>query len=217
VHVTLRMREHVWNLRSRRSFAVVERALAAVNRRPDFGVVHFSVQGNHLHLVVEARDRGAFSSGVRALGTRLALGLNRMMERRGPVLADRFHAHLLTTPAEARNALAYVLDNFRGHAVRRGERPGPPVPDRYASTARPASGASALPPEKPRPWWHRRAGFFARRRQSLHGRFSRSRRLRARLLPGTRSGVDVRIPWTVGRRWLSRRHAMLPPGGSSVP
>jgi REP element-mobilizing transposase RayT len=146
VHVTLRMREHVWNLRSRRSFAVVERALAAVNRRPDFGVVHFSVQGNHLHLVVEARDRGAFSSGVRALGTRLALGLNRMMERRGPVLADRFHAHLLTTPAEARNALAYVLDNFRGHAVRRGDPPGPPVPDRYASATAPAGRPLVVPP-----------------------------------------------------------------------
>ncbi len=131
--MTLRVRDHVWNLRSRRSFTVVERALAAVNRRPDFGVVHFSVQGNHLHLVVEARDRAAFSRGVRSLGIRLALGLNRMMGRRGPVFADRFNAHVLRTPAEARNALAYVLDNSRSHAVRRGERPGLPVPDRYSS------------------------------------------------------------------------------------
>lgn len=148
VHVTLRVRGHVWNLRSRRSFAVVERALAAVNRRPGFGVVHFSVQGNHLHLVVEACDRGALSRGVRAFGIRLALGLNRMMGRRGPVFADRFHAHVLRTPAEARNALAYVLDNFRSHASRRGERPGPPAPDRYASTTALADDASLLLPAK---------------------------------------------------------------------
>lgn len=140
------MREHVWNLRSRRSLAVFERALAAVNRRPDFGVVHFSVQGNHLHLVVEARDRAAISGGVRALGIRLALGLNGMMGRRGPVFADRFHAHVLRTPAEARNALAYVLDNFRGHAVRRGDPPGPPIPDRYASAAAPAGPPLVVPP-----------------------------------------------------------------------
>ncbi len=101
-------------------------------------MIHYSVQGNHLHLVVEARDRVVFSRGMRALGIRLALGLNRMMGRRGPVFADRFHARVLRTPAEARNALAYVLDNFRSHALRRGEPPGSPVPDRYASTTAPA-------------------------------------------------------------------------------
>jgi len=40
VHVTLRTREHVWNLRSRRSFAVIEAALHGIMPRPDFRVVH---------------------------------------------------------------------------------------------------------------------------------------------------------------------------------
>ena len=46
VHVTLRVREHVWNLRSERSFAVVLAALERVRLRPDFAVAHFAVQGN---------------------------------------------------------------------------------------------------------------------------------------------------------------------------
>ena len=122
VHVTLRMAEHVWNLRSERSYAVIHRALEAARRRPDARVVHFSVQGNHLHLILEAAEARALGNTVRALSIRLARGLNRMMGRRGPVFDDRYHAHVLRTPTEVRNALRYVLGNFASHAARRGER-----------------------------------------------------------------------------------------------
>jgi hypothetical protein len=44
VHVTLRVLEHVWNLRSERAFVVIRAALARARRRSDFAVVHFSVQ-----------------------------------------------------------------------------------------------------------------------------------------------------------------------------
>jgi REP element-mobilizing transposase RayT len=54
VHVTLRMAPHVYNLRSRRSFRVVAVALRSGGDRFNVRVVHFSVQGNHIHLLVEA-------------------------------------------------------------------------------------------------------------------------------------------------------------------
>jgi tRNA threonylcarbamoyladenosine modification (KEOPS) complex Pcc1 subunit len=57
------MAEAVWNLRSERSFALIHRALDASRRRPDRRVVHFSVQGNHVHLIVEARGVSALSNG----------------------------------------------------------------------------------------------------------------------------------------------------------
>ncbi len=120
VHVTLRVAERVWNLRSERSYAVIHGALEATRRRTDVRVVHYSIQGNHLHLIVEASGTRALSNAVRALSIRLARGLNRMMGRSGPVFADRFHAHVLRTPAEVRHALRYVIGNFASHAARRG-------------------------------------------------------------------------------------------------
>lgn len=131
VHVTLRVREHVWNLRSRRSLRVFEAAVAAAHAaaqahggepRNALRVVHFSLQGNHLHLIVEAGGSQALSRGVQGLTVRLAKGLNRMMGRSGKVFEDRYHAHALKTPAEVRNALAYVLLNHRSHRARDGER-----------------------------------------------------------------------------------------------
>jgi REP element-mobilizing transposase RayT len=133
VHATLRVLDHVWNLRSRRSFSVIEAAIAGMSRFRDFRVVHFGVEGNHLHFIVEADHNRALSEGMQGLTIRLAKGLNRMMGARGRVFADRYHAHVLKTPAEVRNAIAYVLLNHRSHAARRGEGVGRGAPDPYSS------------------------------------------------------------------------------------
>jgi REP element-mobilizing transposase RayT len=108
------MAEFVWSLRSQRSFRVIDAAIRGVRARSDFRVVHHSIQGNHLHLIAEASGNSGVADGMRALGIRLAKGLNSMMGRRGRVFADRYHAHVLRTPAEARNAIRYVLGRERG-------------------------------------------------------------------------------------------------------
>jgi len=152
-HVTLRMEPHVWNLRSGRSFRAIGRALAAGCERAGFRVVHFSVQGNHVHLLVEADRPERLARGMQALLIRMARALNRMMNRQGRVFADRYHARVLRTPREVRNALAYVLNNFRRHAAQRGERLGPRWMDPYSSAARFdgwREGAAAPAPHDPR-------------------------------------------------------------------
>jgi hypothetical protein len=116
------MADHVWNLRSERSYRVIDAAVRGVRGATGFRVVRFTVLGNHLHLIVEADGPGLLASGMRSLSVRLARGLNRMMGRKGPVFEDRYDAHVLRTPAEVRNAIRYVLGNFDSHAARRGER-----------------------------------------------------------------------------------------------
>jgi REP element-mobilizing transposase RayT len=133
-HVTLRMRPHVWNLRSRRSARVLREAFVKARARY-FRIVQFSVQGNHLHLIVEADSARALARGVQGLSVRIARGLNRMMERTGKVFSDRYHGRVLRTPREVRHALAYVMNNFRRHAAQRGERLPFGFIDPYSSAA----------------------------------------------------------------------------------
>jgi REP element-mobilizing transposase RayT len=135
VHVTMRLLPHVWNLRSGRSLAVIESALAGMKRWDEFRVVHFSMQGDHLHLVLEARNNRALSEGMQGLSVRLAKGLNRMMARHGKIFADRYHAHVLRTPSEVRNALAYALLNHRSHMLRIGGSIESGTLDRFSSAA----------------------------------------------------------------------------------
>ncbi len=117
-HVTLKMRPDVPSLRTVRVVREIERSFAAACERGQFRVVHYSLQSDHAHLLVEAANRHALGRGMKAIGARLARAVNRVCQRRGPVLADRFHLRLLRTPREVRAALAYVLLNARRHARR---------------------------------------------------------------------------------------------------
>lgn len=117
-HVTLRVRSGVPSLRFAKLVREFERSLTAACERSDFRVVQYSLQSNHVHLLVEAATREALGRGMKAIGARLARAVNRVFQRVGPVLADRYHLHVLRTPSEVRNALRYVLLNGRHHASR---------------------------------------------------------------------------------------------------
>lgn len=131
VHVTLKARLAV--LRSQFVFPTLRLAVSRAARRDAerFRVVHFSAQRDHVHLLVEAADARALSSGIRGLAVRIARYVNDLLGRRGSFWADRWHGRALSTPREVRHALVYVLTNFRKHS-RRQVRPGL---DPYSSAA----------------------------------------------------------------------------------
>ena len=105
-------------MKSLRSQHVVRTVLGAL---PDSGgqrfrIAHYSVQDNHLHLLVEAESKSTLSTGMRGLMVRIARRINKLLFRRGRFWADRWHGHTLKSPREVRNALRYVLQNRRKHS-----------------------------------------------------------------------------------------------------
>ena len=121
VHVTLRTVGSVPGMRRQRVVSAVEESFRQARIRFGMRVVHYSIQGNHLHLLVEAEDRESLARGMQGLAIRIAKTLNRLFARAGKVWADRYHAHVLKTRREAANALRYVLGNFARHARGWGE------------------------------------------------------------------------------------------------
>lgn len=115
VHVTLKVRRDVPNLRSSRRFAAICRCFAASGGRHGLRLVEFSVLGDHLHLVVEAESTRSLSRGVQGLAVRLARTLNPVLVRTGKLFADHYHAHHLRTPTEVARALRYVRNNAKHH------------------------------------------------------------------------------------------------------
>jgi len=113
VLVTMKLLAGVANLRNQRRFGLVLRALRSASERLDTRIVEFSVQHDHVHLVVETTDACALSRAMQGLAVRLARALNRSLGRRGKVFKERFHHRVLGTPRQVRNALAYVLCNGR--------------------------------------------------------------------------------------------------------
>ncbi len=117
LHVTVRCGHDVKRLRRWRVAKELARAFRAGCWAEGFRIVQFSVQANHIHLVVEADGARALSEGMRAWTIRVARAINRVMGRTGKVFPDRYHAVTLTTPKQVRAALCYVLQNARRHGL----------------------------------------------------------------------------------------------------
>jgi REP element-mobilizing transposase RayT len=111
----MRLRGGLPSLRRRDEHRAVVAAFAAGCERGGFRLVHYSVQANHLHLIVEGNGRKRLSRGLQGLAIRIARGLNRLWGRRGSVFGDRYHDHILRSPREVWSALRYVLCNARKH------------------------------------------------------------------------------------------------------
>ena len=116
VHVTLRARRGLPPLREGVLFRAVRARIAAAHRDA-FRVLHFSVQNDHVHLIVEAEDARALSRGVQGLAIRVARGVHGLLRTHGRMWADRFHSRELRTPRSVRNAIVYVLMNAKKHGA----------------------------------------------------------------------------------------------------
>jgi putative transposase len=144
VHVSMRAVRKCPNLRSERIMNAVRGRLAA--KREGFRVIHFSVQHNHVHLIVEADDRVTLWRGIQRLAQRLAWDVNAITGRHGSLWRDRYTRRDLTNLRQVRNALVYVVMNIRKHASDDEER---------------ATAHATLDPCSSAAWlegWHARAG-----------------------------------------------------------
>lgn len=140
--VTMKRAEGLPSFRTREAVRVIAIAIAD-GQRESFRVVHFSVQSNHVHMIVEADDARALASGMAGLTCRAARGLNRLWRRRGSVFPRRFHDAALGSLRQVRNALVYVLNNHRKH----GEARGRDRTDGFFSSAQYFDGWADRPPE----------------------------------------------------------------------
>ena len=115
VHVTIRRVRLAPSFRTERLRGVI---LAELKRARSKGVrvIEYSIQHDHLHLMVEGIDAADLSAQMRKLFSRVAMSINAAVGRRGSLFRDRHHRHELATPREVRHALVYILFNVRKHA-----------------------------------------------------------------------------------------------------
>jgi REP element-mobilizing transposase RayT len=138
VHVTLRVADDIARrgLRKRGIYKAVREAMLVTYRDESCRIVHQSIQDSHLHLLVEADNRMALARGMQAFQISAAKHINAAVSnagnwwerrrmrtkperRKGSVFPDRYHEEIIRTPKQARNALAYVLNNWRKHGEHR--------------------------------------------------------------------------------------------------
>ena len=132
-HITWRLRDELGNVRTEDCFAEVQRAFLKGHDRFGMRLVEFSIQHNHIHLVVEAEHRRSLTRGLQGLAVRVARAINRALGRKGKVFADRYHSRILSSPTQVRNAVEYVRHNFKKHQAKAGRWTHPFYIDPYSS------------------------------------------------------------------------------------
>lgn len=152
VHVSTRVLAGLPSLRGRKLWAAVRKAFVFGCDKGRFRIVHFSVQGMHLHLICEAKNRRELSRGIQGFKIRVSKAINRACGRRkGKVFVERYHERIITNPTQCRHTLAYVLLNARPRERRGCDIPAEPdrpvlvssLPSRMDNRAAAGVGAGA--------------------------------------------------------------------------
>lgn len=107
LHVNFKYRT---TIRHKKGLSLLKRAIMNA-RKMGLRVVHFSLQSNHIHLILEAGDNAILTRGMRSLTVTIAKGLGK-----GRVQLERYHLHVLRSIRETRNAIHYVLFNQQKHS-----------------------------------------------------------------------------------------------------
>ena len=118
IHITFRVKDGLPSLRTQKFLKQFRQTLSLCSSRPGFRVIHYSVQSNHVHCIVEADGKESLGNGMKSLVARFARAVNRVFDRTGKVMEGRYHLAVLKTPKQVRNAIAYVLLNHRHHQSR---------------------------------------------------------------------------------------------------
>jgi len=166
LHVVLRVVPAIGSLRKRDCYQAFRAASFAVLGRDEVRLIHISIQQTHVHLLVEANGKHALAAGMKAFEISAAKRLNAMVsrrrgrQRRGRVFADRYHREVITSPRQARNCLAYVLNNWRKHGEHSRGQATRWTLDPY-STAMAFYGWKEQPPHSRAPETYQRMGVMA--------------------------------------------------------
>lgn len=97
------------SIRNKACLRILKRAVFNA-RGKGLSIRHFSLQSNHVHLIVEAKNNSILESGMRSLTVTFAKGL-----QKGKVQKERYHLHVLKTLREVQNAVRYVWFNEEKH------------------------------------------------------------------------------------------------------
>lgn len=120
LHVTLKLCSGLPTLRHKPLLRELKRSSIQALKF-QFRVVHFSMQSNHLHLIIEAKSNSALALGMRSLAGRFGKIVRRHAHRlgakqKGRVFLGRYHLRVIRSSRQMRNTLEYVLLNKAKHS-----------------------------------------------------------------------------------------------------
>lgn len=114
LHLTIKVRDNKADIKNKRILKALHHAIKRA-RLQRLKVIHYTLEYNHAHIVVEAINNKILHKGMQALGISLAKAINKIKQLKGTVYKHRYHFKKLSSRRELKNALHYIFKNGIKH------------------------------------------------------------------------------------------------------
>ena len=114
LHLTIKVRENKADIQNKRILKAFHHAIKRA-RLKGLKVVHYTLEYNHVHLLVECVDNEVLHRGMQAFGITIAKAINKIKRVKGGVYKNRYHLRLINSSRQLKNVLHYIFDNGIKH------------------------------------------------------------------------------------------------------
>lgn len=115
LHLTIKVRENKAGIKNKSVLKILHQAIKRA-RLKNLKVIHYTLEYNHIHLLVEAYGHKNLHQGMQSFGISLAKQINRLKSLKGAVYKHRYHLRKLSSARELKNVLHYIFNNGIHHS-----------------------------------------------------------------------------------------------------
>lgn len=114
LHLTIKVNRNKAEIKNKKVLKLLKHSIANA-RRQELKVIHFALEYDHVHLLIEAEDNVTLGKGMMSLGVTLAKGINRLKKLKGSVYKHRYHFRHITSSRQLKAVMNYIFSNGLKH------------------------------------------------------------------------------------------------------
>ncbi len=114
LHLTVKVKRNKADIKNKAVLAILKRAILNA-RLKGLRVIHYTLEYDHVHLLIEADNNKILGKGMQAFGVTLAKAINRLWKLKGEVYKHRYHFSRIESPRELKNVMNYIFNNGVKH------------------------------------------------------------------------------------------------------
>jgi REP element-mobilizing transposase RayT len=116
LHLTVKINRIKADLKNKSTLKVLKRAICNA-RKKGLRVVHFSLEYDHIHLLIESPNNSTLGRGMQSLGVTMARGINLFKKSEGGVYKHRYHFRKISSSRELKRVMHYIFNNGVKHGT----------------------------------------------------------------------------------------------------
>ena len=114
LHLTVKIKKNKAEMKNKAVLAILKRAIRNA-RKQGLKVIHYSLEYDHAHLLVEVDNNQVLGKGMQAFGVTIAKAINKLKRDSGGVYKHRYHFRQISSSRELKNVMSYIFSNGVKH------------------------------------------------------------------------------------------------------